>query len=439
MFLKLIRIAVVISILFISCKDKNRSAQHLSTAKLKVRQLADTIGFTQYKWQLDSIISRIHPEDKRTTAQVFKTVICPHDDYGYAAGLYNKTLEGIKAKTIVLIGVAHKARNFGLENKLVFGAFNEWKSSDGIIKISSLRDELIKNLNKETYIVHDSMMQLEHSLEAITPFLEKNNNEIEIIPLLVPYITFEKMNLFSSELANTLNEIMKKKNLKYGEDLAIVISNDAIHYGDEGWGGSNLAPFGVDSLGNEKARQKDLKIIKQCLVGELNHGKMKTFNQYTIQTDNFKEYKWTWCGRYSVPFGLLFANELNNLIENRSLTGEMLGYRSSYPNSHIKVNDLGSLARLTYDPEFPDEQNLTLYAFPFNKSWIMGYITSLDMDDVFYNFNYVELDSEPSKHFVKYQGNHGQDPEFSDNFDHGYSYLPIIKIKNNHSIFVFYE
>ncbi len=101
----------------------------------------------------------------------------------------------------------------------------------------------------------------------------------------------------------------------------------------------------------------------------------------------------------------------------------------------IQVKDLGSLARLTYDPEFPDEQNLTLYALPHNKSWIMGYITSLEMDEVYYNFNYVELDSEPTKHFVKYRGNQGQDPEFSDNFDHGYSYLPIVKIKSENSIF----
>ena len=103
----------------------------------------------------------------------------------------------------------------------------------------------------------------------------------------------------------------------------------------------------------------------------------------------------------------------------------------------IKVKDLGSLARLTYDPEFPDETNLTLYALPHKKSWVVGYITSLDMDEVYYNFNYVELDSEPIKHFIKYQGNQGKDPEFSNSFDHGYSYLPIIKIKSKHSIFGF--
>ncbi len=103
----------------------------------------------------------------------------------------------------------------------------------------------------------------------------------------------------------------------------------------------------------------------------------------------------------------------------------------------IKVKDLGSLARLTYDPEFPDETNLTLYAFPHKKSWVVGYITSLEMDEVYYSFNYVELDSVPIKHFIKYQGNQGKDPEFSNSFDHGYSYLPIIKIKNEHSIFGF--
>jgi len=101
----------------------------------------------------------------------------------------------------------------------------------------------------------------------------------------------------------------------------------------------------------------------------------------------------------------------------------------------IKVKDLGSLARLTYDPELPDEHNLTLYALPHKKSWILGYITSLEMDEVYYNFNYVELDSEPTKHFVKYRGNQGEDPEFADHFDHGFSYLPIIKIKTEHSIF----
>lgn len=103
----------------------------------------------------------------------------------------------------------------------------------------------------------------------------------------------------------------------------------------------------------------------------------------------------------------------------------------------LKVKDLGSLARLTYDHEFPDEHNLTLYAFPYGDSWVLGYITSIDMDEVYYNFNYIELSSEPAKNFLKYQGNQGKDPEFLDDFAPGYSYLPIIKIKHEYDIFGF--
>ena len=324
-----------------SCKKTIINKPDEIVDELKIRQLADTIGFAQYEWQMDSIISRLNFDDKKTTKEIYKAVICPHDDYTYAAGLFNKTLKGIKAKTIVLIGVAHKAKKFNLENKLVFGSFNEWKSAYNTLKVSPLRDKLLEKMTQKTYIVHDSMMQLEHSLEAINPFLHNNNPEVEIIPLLVPYFTFENMEVFSEELSKALYALMKEENLSFGKDIAIVISNDAIHYGNEGWGSANLAPFGVDDLGIEKVKQKELTIINECLVGELNLEKIKNFNHYTVKADNFKEYKWTWCGRYSVPFGLLCANKLNNLIENKSLTGILIDYRSSYHNVHIKVKDLG--------------------------------------------------------------------------------------------------
>ena len=103
----------------------------------------------------------------------------------------------------------------------------------------------------------------------------------------------------------------------------------------------------------------------------------------------------------------------------------------------MQVKDIDSLARLTYNPEFPEEQNLTLYAIPHNDFWVMGYLTSLDMDNVYYQFNYVELSSEPLKPFVKYHGYGGKDPEFSDTFEHGFSYLPVIKIRHEHAIFGF--
>ncbi len=101
----------------------------------------------------------------------------------------------------------------------------------------------------------------------------------------------------------------------------------------------------------------------------------------------------------------------------------------------VKLGDIGSLARLTYDPDFPDEQDLALFAFKHGRSWVLGYVTSLDVHDIVYQFNYIDLESEPSKPFLKYMGNKGRDPEFADSIGHGFTYLPVIKIKVDHPIF----
>ncbi len=307
----------------------------------ETREFHDSIGFAKNSWQMDSIFARISQPDKRVNSEVYKAVINPHDDYKYAAGLYAKTLSGIKAGTVVLVGVAHRAANYDLKDKLIFGSFEAWESPYGPVKVSPLRDKLIEILSPDSYLVHNDMMQLEHSLEAIVPFLQYHDRDIKILPVLVPYMKLKDMERFSSMLSSSLYEIMQKENLEYGTDLAIVISNDAIHYGNEGWGGGDLAPFGTDKEGNNQAHQKDQKIIKETLQGTLNSKKIQRFNQYTVQKDDYTAYKWTWCGRYSVPFGLLFANKLNQLANNEKLKGNLVDYRSSLRNEHLKVEDLG--------------------------------------------------------------------------------------------------
>ena len=101
----------------------------------------------------------------------------------------------------------------------------------------------------------------------------------------------------------------------------------------------------------------------------------------------------------------------------------------------IKVEDLGSLARLTYNPESPDEPDLTLFTFPQKKKWIIGYVTSLDLEDTLYFFYYVTLEKEPTKPFLQYSTNDDKTPLFTDKFQHGLSYLPIVKLKKCHPIF----
>ncbi len=100
----------------------------------------------------------------------------------------------------------------------------------------------------------------------------------------------------------------------------------------------------------------------------------------------------------------------------------------------IKTGSLGSLVRIAFssDPDVPD---LTLFLFEHKKKWIIGQISSIDFDDPVYCFNYVTLDSEPTKPFLRYSSQDGKEPKFTDKFEHGYSYLAVIKLKHSYSIF----
>jgi AmmeMemoRadiSam system protein B len=305
----------------------------------KVRQVHDTIGFTKYNWQLDSIYNRLGITDSKNKMQ-WKAAISPHDDYKYAGRLYYESLKGINANTIILVGVAHRARNFTLQDKIIFGDFTHWKSPYGDLKVSNLNAEIMERLPKSSYVVHNDMQELEHSLEAIIPFLYRKNKQLEIIPILVPYVSYETIDGISTALSDVVSKILKERNLAYGKDVAIVISNDAVHYGNENWSG-DLAPYGVDDTGTKKARAMDMEIITSCLVNGISNEKIKTFTEYTVQKNDYKEYKWVWCGRYSVPFGLNFANKLNQSMYNKPLMGTLLDYQSSVDHDLIKVEDLG--------------------------------------------------------------------------------------------------
>lgn len=320
--------------IFINSCDNNKKRP----LEKHIRPIHDTIGFAQYTWQMDSIYKRLHLKDVSNNKH-WKAVISPHDDYKYAGKLYHKSLEGINASTIILIGVAHRARNFKLQDKLIFGSFTHWKSPYGNLKVSDLNQEIQNKLSKESYLVHDSMHVLEHSLEAIIPFLHKKRKNITIVPILVPYINYATIDIISTDLSTAVSEILKEKQLEFGKDVAIIISNDAVHYGNKAWS-ANLAPYGIDSLGTLKAVNHDKKIIHTYLTGMIDMSKIKQFTSETVQAKDYKEYKWVWCGRYSVPFGLAFANKLNVLQSNSSLTGEFLDYQTSIDHPLISVEDL---------------------------------------------------------------------------------------------------
>ncbi len=332
-----------LAIFTLSC---SQGTQNKSNTR-KIRQVVDTVGFAHLNWQMDSINSRISYEFGSELAVVsqndevnWRAAICPHDDYTYVSWLYPAVLKNLQSKTVIIFGVAHKAKLFNLENQIVFDSFDAWQGPFGEVPVSSLRDQIIRQLPEDIYVVHDSMQTVEHSVESMIPFLQMQNPETEIVSILVPYMSSTRMDTIAEHLAAAIKSVAENNKFTWGKDFSILITTDAVHYGDEEWGGSNYAPFGCDSAGYQQAVAHEHEIIDNCFTGELSNENANRFYNYTVQSDNFKEYKWTWCGRYSVPMGLKTAWQLQQLSHAEPLVGIPLGYENSISQNHLPVNDL---------------------------------------------------------------------------------------------------
>ncbi len=307
-------------------------------------------GFTPKKFDL--IMDRIFEEHADLISQTEKInltneikdarlIISPHDDAAFVGYLYPALFKNLTAKTVFVIGVAHRARNFKLEDHLIFDSYNNWETAKGNVPVSEIRDELLSILPKDTYIVHDSMQLIEHSVESILPYMKYYNPNVEIVSILVPYMNFDRMKYLAGHLSDAILKIAHEKNMAWGKDYAIAISTDAVHYGDEGWGGTYYDRYGLDSTGYEKAVSHEWEIVNNCLKDEITEEKVQQFINYTVEEDDYKTYKWAWCGRYCVPLGLLTSEYLNQKLDSPNiLQGIPLGYSTSISNSRINIDDI---------------------------------------------------------------------------------------------------
>jgi AmmeMemoRadiSam system protein B len=287
---------------------------------------------------MDTLMARMDKEGwKKQAGLPWKLAICPHDDYTYVGKLYPKLLQNIKASNLILIGVAHKAAQLGIEDSLVFDSYNAWKGPWKNIPVSPVREEIYNLLAKKFAIVNDTMQKVEHSVEALIPFLQYFNRNISIVSILVPAMTPDRMEACGEALASAIKSVAEAHKWEWGTDFAIIVSTDAVHYGNEDWGGIDRAYYGCDEKGNIKAREHESDIIDSCLKGIVTLSKIRHFSTFTLNQDNFREYKWTWCGRYSVPVALYASYALS---ERKPLSGELIGYSTSITSEHINVDDI---------------------------------------------------------------------------------------------------
>jgi hypothetical protein len=133
---------------------------------VKRRGLADSVGFAHREHQIEAVVQRIAAHDGARLERIFddtriaaadrrRMAIAPHDDFAYAGFMYPLVLRNVAAPVLIIFGVAHKAWQLGLENRLVFDSFTHWRGPYGDIAVSPFRERIMASLSDGRYCVHD--------------------------------------------------------------------------------------------------------------------------------------------------------------------------------------------------------------------------------------------------------------------------------------------
>ncbi|RLE16908.1 MAG: AmmeMemoRadiSam system protein B [Acidobacteria bacterium] len=261
--------------------------------------------------------------------------ICPHDDFLYAGPVYLPIMRRIHTKEVIIFGVTHHDVRLAMKdpkNVLIMDAYDNWKGPYGPVAISPFREILKKELPTGDYMVSNKAQALEHSIEGMVPFLQYFNRKIKITPVMVTGMSFERMEKLSSEMAKIIVNYMKKNNLKPGRDVFFLISSDANHYGED----FDNTVFGKGEKGHDAAVANDWRIAREFLSGKVT---VKKIQSEMAATEDGKA---LWCGRYSIPFGMLTTMKvLQALNPSKEMTGHVLRYADTYSNGPIPLRKTG--------------------------------------------------------------------------------------------------
>ena len=323
--------------------DEVRRQMGIPSLGQNMRGQRDTVGFAFASKQMQAVweLSATPPAPERlgdTPAPGVAGVICPHDDYMYAGRVYRQVLPLVTAKAVVLVGVFHRYRKFGVHDVLVFDPYRTWRAPDGEVRVSSLRREVLAALPAEDWVQDYAMHDSEHSLEAVTNWLKHINPDLEILPIIVPSARFERFETLAAHLASALAASMKQRGWVLGRDVAVVISSDAVHYGAD-FGYVPYGEGGVDAY--VKACQKDRALLKGPLSGPLTTDKIRAFYETCVNPDEPDEYRLTWCGRFAIPMGLLLVDRLAELTGAGSPVGRPVAYDTSVGVPELPLRPLG--------------------------------------------------------------------------------------------------
>jgi len=330
---------LAVSSAWLAAQPKNPPAPEKSTRRLRPDR--DDVGFC---WNPDSMkilfdyLAATERETYRSEGLV--AAISPHDDYLYAGRLYYPLFNLIRAKEVVIFGVTHgtvRQEIKGLDSVLILDDYDLWPGVLKPVQISPLRAYIQSHLQPADLVVNSRAHELEHSIEALLPFLQYFNPEVKITPVMVTPMPLNKMEDISDDLAVVISAYMKENHLTPGRDIFFLISADGNHYGKDF---NNLA-FGEGQAAWEKALAFDRQLIANYLTGVIDRGKIEGLTG-EFRGKTYLDYKNTnWCGKYSIPFGLLASEKIIKRTTGKKLKGELIRYSDSYSEGVLPLRKIG--------------------------------------------------------------------------------------------------
>lgn len=326
--MKLHKISAAILLLLLFCTI-TLNAQY-------TRPIKDTVGFAWSAVDMDRLMGYLNKNAGKDNIPTGGLVggLSPHDDYLYAGKVYYPLYKNIQAREFVIMGLTHGTVRKAINDPqgiLILDSFDLWKGPYKTIKTSPLREEIKKSLDQHYYTVNDEAQTLEHSIEALLPFIQHYNREIKITPIMVTVMDLNRMDKISDELSKIIAAYIDKNNLRLGSDIFFLISSDANHYGKD----FNNIPYGEDEAAHKTATDNDKKIAEACLATEINNSSIKKLTEALWV--NAPEP--VWCGKYSIPFGLLTMSKVVKLVSGKTIEGKVLKYSDTVTEGVLPVKN----------------------------------------------------------------------------------------------------
>jgi hypothetical protein len=155
---------------------------------------------------------------------------------------------------------------------------------------------------------------------------------------MVTAMPFGQMEKISEDLARHIRSYINEKNLRLGRDLFILISADANHYGED----FDNTVFGMDDRGHQLGTALDKKIVDSCLRGTISPAKIKKLTGLLWGKTYLENSDTLWCGKYSIPFGLLtLVKTITGPETAKSLKGYPIQYTDTYSSGVLCLKKTG--------------------------------------------------------------------------------------------------